>query len=95
MAFSPKDAAVEVSQRRDGRMIAISITDKGPGIPQDRMADLFRRFNQFERERHDQQGIGMGLYLAKSIIDMHGGSLELKTSEGVGTTITVRMPIIQ
>lgn len=95
MAFSPKDETVVVTQKRDGKMVAISITDKGPGIPQDRMADLFRRFNQVERERHDQQGIGMGLYLAKSIIDMHGGSLELDTHEGVGTTITVRMPIIQ
>jgi signal transduction histidine kinase len=94
MAFSPKDQPVTVTQRLEGSSVALSITDRGPGIPEDRQRDLFRRFNQLEREKHDQQGIGMGLYLARSIIEASGGSLELTSASNRGTTVTVYFPLI-
>ncbi len=94
MAFSPRDRPVVITQRREERNITLSITDEGPGIPADRRADLFRRFNQVEREKHDQQGIGMGLYLAKTIVETHGGTLDLKTQVDQGTTVTVSFPVL-
>jgi two-component system sensor histidine kinase/response regulator len=95
MAFSPKGEPVVVSQWLEDKHISISITDYGPGIPEDRQGDLFRRFNQVERDRHDQQGIGMGLYLSKSIVEATGGTLDLKSGAGQGTTVTVHFPLIK
>jgi len=94
MAFSPKDKPVTVTQRLDGNVISLEIADRGPGIPPEREGDLFRRFNQLEREKHEQQGIGMGLYLAKSIIEATGGRLELASSPDKGTSVTVFFPLI-
>lgn len=95
MSFSPKDSAISVNQWRDNETIALTITDEGPGIPEERQGDIFRRFNQVERELHDQQGIGMGLYLAKSIIDLAGGTLILQSEQGKGTTVTVQFPVLK
>lgn len=93
MAFTPKDQTILVSQWLQDNHILISITDFGPGISEKQRSDLFRRFNQLEREKHDQQGIGMGLYLAKSIIEATGGTLELRSSTDHGTTVTVKFPL--
>ena len=95
MSFSPKDHPITVNQWLDNDYIALTITDEGPGIPEERQGDLFRRFNQVERELHDQQGIGMGLYLARSIIEGSKGTLELQSTPGKGTTVTVRFPLIK
>jgi two-component system sensor histidine kinase/response regulator len=92
MAFSPKDQPVLVSQWLENDMIVLRITDQGPGIPDDKRSDLFRRFNQVEREKHDQQGIGMGLYLARNIVETTGGRLDLDTREGEGTTVKISFP---
>ncbi|GAB4573496.1 MAG: hypothetical protein Kow0077_16040 [Anaerolineae bacterium] len=93
MAFSPKDKPIRVIQRREKNTITLTVIDEGPGIPEERQGDLFRRFNQVERELHDQQGIGMGLYLAKTIIEATGGTLDIESAEGKGTTVRVSFPI--
>ncbi len=95
MAFSPPGEPVTVTQWRDSRSIAISIVDRGPGIPPEMQGDLFRRFKQLEREKHDQQGIGIGLYLARSIVEASGGELILISDEGQGTSVIVRFPLIE
>ena len=94
LVFSPTDQPVTITQTLDGDAIALEIVDRGPGIPEEAQADLFRRFNQVEREKHDQQGIGMGLYLAKNIIEAGGGKLELDSVQGQGTTIHVTFPLV-
>ncbi|MBN2470875.1 MAG: hybrid sensor histidine kinase/response regulator [Anaerolineae bacterium] len=93
MSFSPQDRPITVNQWLDNDTISLSISDEGPGIPEERQGDLFRRFNQVERELHDQQGIGMGLYLARNIIESAKGTLELQSNPGEGTTVTVRFPL--
>jgi len=95
MAFSPPGEPVTVTQWRDSRSIAISIVDRGPGIPPEMQGDLFRRFKQLEREKHDQQGIGIGLYLARSIVEASGGELILISDEGQGTSVIIRFPLIE
>ena len=94
MAFSPKDQPIIVAQSADSEQVTLSISDKGPGIPEDKQGTLFRRFQQVEREKHEQQGIGVGLYLARSIVEANGGELAIDSAEGQGTTVTVRFPLI-
>lgn len=94
MAFSPPGEPVLVTQWRDSRSIAISIVDHGPGIPPEMQGDLFRRFKQLEREKHEQQGIGIGLYLARNIIEATGGELILISDTGQGTSVIVRFPLL-
>lgn len=94
MAFSPEGSEVQVTQWTDRERAYISIRDSGPGIPEAQRRDLFRRFQQVEREKHDQQGIGMGLYLARNLVEAHGGTLILESTEGAGTTVTVSLPLL-
>ncbi len=93
MAFSPPDEPIEVFQRIEDGYVRVSIVDQGPGIPEDKQRTLFRRFQQVEREKHDQQGIGMGLYLSRSIIEATGGTLQLKSGEGKGTEAIISFPL--
>jgi two-component system sensor histidine kinase/response regulator len=95
ISFSPGDRPVIVNQSCDEDTAMLTIIDAGPGIPAERQFDLFRRFNQVERELHDQQGIGMGLYLARTIIEATGGTLDLHSTVGQGTTVIVRFPLVK
>ena len=70
----------------------ISIVDQGKGIPRDQIEKAMQAFQQLDREIQEQQGIGLGLALARQIIQLHGGILELKSVEGEGTQAIVKLP---
>jgi signal transduction histidine kinase len=93
MAFSPPDGVVKVRQWLENGRACLSISDSGPGIPESSQGDLFRRFHQVQREKHEQQGIGMGLYLSRYIVESMGGTLKLISEEGRGTTVTISFPL--
>ncbi|OFZ18416.1 MAG: hypothetical protein A2X94_15120 [Bdellovibrionales bacterium GWB1_55_8] len=68
--------------------------DFGPGIPKDRLPLVFRKFARFQLPMNEQvKGTGLGLYLTKYFIELHGGTISLKTIEGKGTVFTVLIPI--
>ena len=73
-----------------GDMVQISVADDGPGIPPDVLPNIFQSFFTTKAEG---QGTGLGLPITKSIIQDHGGTLEVETEEGHGTTFTVSLPI--
>src|ERR1043165_2048350 len=71
----------------------VSVSDQGIGIPQEALAHLFQRFYRAENVDSEHiSGMGVGLYLVKEIVDLHGGTVEVASAEGVGTTFTVRLP---
>jgi len=72
--------------------LEIAVTDYGIGIPAAEIPNLFQKFRQIERERHEQQGVGIGLYLARQLILLHGGDIEVESQPGEGSTFTVRLP---
>jgi len=73
--------------------IRIAVRDNGRGIPQEEHARIFERFYQVNRDLYEQQGVGLGLPIAQSIIDLHKGKIEVQSSPGKGSTFTIILPI--
>ncbi|WP_162910049.1 hybrid sensor histidine kinase/response regulator [Aggregatilinea lenta] len=93
MAFSQPTDEVQITQWVAENLVWITITDQGPGIPEDELERVFEPFHQSNRQRFEQQGIGIGLALARGIIEAHGGALMLRSKEGRGTQVTISLPL--
>ncbi len=90
--FSKPGVAVRVSAQRDGDAIAFRVADEGTGIPPEVIARVFDRFeSRSGGARHG--GVGLGLPLVKSIVELHGGAVSLQSTPGEGTVVTCRFPI--
>ena len=92
--FTPDGGAVTVRGRRRGGKVTIVIADNGIGIPRDALRKLGRPFEQVESQltkRH--QGSGLGLAIAKSLVEMHGGVMRIRSKLGQGTMVVVRLPL--
>jgi signal transduction histidine kinase len=91
--FSPNGGVVEIKHSSNANRLAIQIIDQGPGIPADQIQLVFKENSQINREKSEQQGMGMGLYLAQQIIQAHGGTLTLESVVGQGTKAIINLPI--
>lgn len=89
--FTPANGSINVRVDRDGNDAAISITDNGPGIAADRLESIFERFS---REDPQRRGYGLGLYIARAIINAHGGRIWAESTLGKGTTFQIRLPAL-
>jgi two-component system cell cycle sensor histidine kinase PleC len=92
--FTPDGGAVTVHGRRRGGMVTIAIKDNGIGIPKQALRKLGRPFEQVESQltkRH--QGSGLGLAIAKSLAELHGGAMRIRSKLGTGTMVVVRLPL--
>lgn len=90
--FSRPGSVVTVRAWADDTAIHIAVIDQGVGISPDQQHRLFQRFSQINREKMEQQGIGIGLYIVKSIVDLHGGQVHVVSSPGVGSTFAISLP---
>lgn len=91
--FSPKGTTVTVQLRPEKESTAIVIADEGPGIPPELLPYIFERFRQGDSSStRVQSGLGIGLALAKSLAEIHGGSIDVESEVGRGTRFTVRLP---
>jgi PAS domain S-box-containing protein len=92
--FTDREGSVRVSVRGDSRGVAIRVADTGIGIARENIARLFRAFEQLELPSGDRpRGTGLGLALTKRLVDMHGGTIDVTSELGRGTTFTVRLPV--
>jgi signal transduction histidine kinase len=91
IGFSSEGSTITLSCRRENGMVAFSVQDSGVGIPEEYQASVFGRFeSRSQGSKH--RGAGLGLAIVKSIVDLHGGQIVLRSSPGVGTTVTVLIP---
>lgn len=90
--FSKPGTPVKVSAMPEGKLLKIVIADQGRGMKAEYVHNI-AAYVQFDRRQHEQQGSGLGLVIAKRLIELHGGTLTLESTENVGTTATIRLPM--
>lgn len=91
IGFSPAGGQVTLVSERIKGMIAFKVRDQGVGIPKDEHRAVLERFvSRSHGSKH--RGAGLGLPIAKSLVELHGGQLLLDSDSGIGTTITVLLP---
>src|SRR6266436_1966201 len=90
--YSPSGHPIEISAGVDSDQVVVAVEDHGIGIP---AKDLDRLFERYHRGSNVSGivGTGVGLYLVKMVVDLHGGTIAVKSKEGEGTRLTVRLPI--
>ena len=89
--YSPEHSIIRVRAEPAGTMLRISVEDQGPGIPPEHRAGLFERFYRV-RAASDAPGIGLGLAIAKGIVEAHGGSIGVDSEVGRGTQVWFTLP---
>jgi signal transduction histidine kinase len=89
--FTPEGGTVTVTAAPTGAGVRLEIADTGVGIPADEVGRLFDRFFRASTSAV-AQGTGLGLSIVKSIVDVHGGTIRVESTEGAGTTFAVDLP---
>ncbi|GGG78873.1 HAMP domain-containing sensor histidine kinase [Paenibacillus radicis (ex Gao et al. 2016)] len=92
--FTPEGGHIDIGIKRFDNEILFSITDTGIGVPPEQLEMVFERFYKTDPARNRSVGgNGLGLAIAKKIIALHDGSIEMKSRVGEGTTVKVRLPV--
>ena len=84
--FTPKGGRVTISAAREGDKVRFDVADTGPGIAPEQMANIFGRF--WQAKRGDTRGIGLGLSIAKGIVEAHGEQLQVSSTVGTGSVFS-------
>jgi signal transduction histidine kinase len=90
--FSKPGTAIAVSLFASDKLLTLTITDHGRGLGTEHVRKV-GAYMQFERKLQEQQGLGLGLVIAKRLTELHGGSLTIQSELGKGTTIIVKLPL--
>ncbi|MCZ7572328.1 MAG: ATP-binding protein [Ardenticatenaceae bacterium] len=93
--YSPDGGPITVRLERQSRIVALMVSDRGIGVPAEKLSSLFQPFYRADnaRARHIH-GVGLGLAVVKEIVTRHGGTIAVESREGEGTTFTVFLPLL-
>ena len=83
---------IEVAAATENGVVAVSVRDHGPGIPPESQRLIFEKFGRVSHDGGSKPGAGLGLFIARSIAEAHGGTLDVESETGGGATFTVRLP---
>lgn len=92
LKYTPAGGIVSVSLVREGDDAVFTVADTGPGIPPEHRARVFERFARLEQSR-TTRGAGLGLAIAKDIVQRHGGTIDVGGAPGQGARFTIRLPL--
>jgi signal transduction histidine kinase len=90
--YSPEGGEVRVSAGAANGEVRIAVRDVGPGIPRDQQGRIFEKFGRADVEGGSKPGTGLGLFIARSIAEAHGGSLDVSSGTDRGSTFTLTLP---
>ena len=92
--YSPKSGRIAVTGRVNGENVEVTVSDEGIGIPRRELGRVFERFRRGENSQVQKvRGMGVGLYICKSIIESHGGKIEVSSEAGKGSEFTFTLPL--
>jgi signal transduction histidine kinase len=92
--YSPVGASIEVAAHGYGGGVEVAVTDNGPGIPAEQLEHIFERFTRGDAGLTQRVGgTGLGLAISKSLIELHGGTIEVDSTPGEGSTFRFRLPL--
>ena len=93
--FSPDDQSVRVTAIRNGMTLDLEVVDQGAGIPHGELEQIFDRFHQVGGSlRRRGQGLGLGLYIVRNLVDALNGTIRVRSMPGDGTTFSVSLPLV-
>ena len=93
--YSPEGASIGVNARRLGAEVEITVSDNGPGIPEEQLEHIFERFTRGDAGLTQRVGgTGLGLAISKSLVELHGGTIAARSTVGEGSTFSVRLPAL-
>jgi signal transduction histidine kinase len=91
--YSPAGEAVDVFAHSENGRVEVTVRDSGPGIPAEQQKVIFEKFGRGRMTAAVKPGTGLGLFIARSIAEAHGGSLEVRSSPGRGSAFTLALPL--
>lgn len=92
--FTEEGGEIKVQMRTDDKICALTVSDNGIGIPAHKLATITRPFEQVSSSyARDHQGSGLGLAITKELAEMHGGALNIESTYGEGTAVTIKLPL--
>jgi signal transduction histidine kinase len=91
--YSPAGEEVEVRAYRDDGRIVVAVRDRGPGVPAEDQGLIFEKFGRVATGGHTKPGTGLGLFIARSIAEAHGGRLAVESAPGHGAVFTLELPV--
>jgi len=89
--FTPERGSILLMAEPVGSTVRFSVSDTGPGIPAEQLPHLFNRY--WQARKRSQEGTGLGLYIAKGIVEAHGGQLWVESHPGAGSTFFFTLPV--
>ncbi len=92
--FSQPGTPVKIALSRGLRSVSLEVSDQGRGFSTDHITRV-GAYMQFERKLHEQQGLGLGLTIAKRLTELHGGTLAIESERGRITTVVVKLPLLE
>jgi two-component system, chemotaxis family, CheB/CheR fusion protein len=95
VTFSGGSGSIDVSLRQAEGIAEVAVHDHGPGIPAHVLPHIFDRFYRVDDERSAREGLGLGLFIAREIVNAHEGRIEVESTIGSGATFTVRLPLLE
>jgi two-component system CheB/CheR fusion protein len=94
VTFSGGSGPIDISLRQANGFAEVAVRDHGPGIRAHVLPHVFDRFYRVDEERSAREGLGLGLFIARELVNAHEGRIEVESTLGSGTTFTVRLPLL-
>jgi two-component system sensor histidine kinase KdpD len=91
--YSPADAPIRITAEAKGAYLTVSVADRGPGIDDFEQSLIFDKFYRGKDQRYSVQGTGMGLAIAKAIVEAHGGTIAVTSQLGRGSVFSFTLPL--
>jgi len=94
LKYSPRDSPVSVSAESSDARVIVTVRDHGPGIPEEERSRIFEKFYRAEASRHQIPGAGLGLVIAREIVQVHGGEVWVESKPGEGSSFRFSLPAV-